>query len=101
MEPAAVEWRSGSAFADAEGHGSRLTVLCFQNVAGLSEHGWNVDDESGSVQATTKTSPARIPASALRVRKTGSGHLRPRKSKVFSAMVSCRKGRKNRGRSLS
>jgi hypothetical protein len=41
----------------------------------------------------------------LRVRSTGSGHFRPRKSKVFSAIGQGRKagwkGRKNRGRSLS
>jgi nitrite reductase/ring-hydroxylating ferredoxin subunit len=41
---------------------------------------------SGSVQATTKMSPACIPASALRVRNTGSGHFRPRKSNVFSVI---------------
>ena len=101
MEPAAVESAEWVSFCGCGRSWLPPHCVCFQNVAGLSEHGWNVDDESGSVQATTKISPACIPASALRVRKTGSGHLRPRKSKVFSAMVSCRKGRKNRGRSLS
>ena len=43
MKPAAAAWRSGSAFADAEGRGSRLIVLCFQDVAGLCKQGWNVD----------------------------------------------------------
>jgi len=56
---------------------------------------------SGSVQDTIKMSPVALLASALRVRSTGSGHLRPRKSKVFSALGVVGKGRKVGALSLS
>src|SRR5579863_5558888 len=42
---------------------------------------------SGSVHAMLRMSPEFMPASALRARNTGSGHLRPRKSKVCSAIA--------------
>ena len=43
---------------------------------------------SGSVHSTTRTSPAAIPPSAFLVRNAGSGHLRPRKLRVFSVIPS-------------
>ena len=43
---------------------------------------------SGSVHSTTRMSPAAMPPSAFLVRSAGSGHLRPRKLRVFSVIPS-------------
>ena len=86
MRVGAVTRRDRSAFADAEGRGAGLVALASSmSPVWASRVGMSMA-ASGSVQATTKMSPACIPASALRVRNTGSGHFRPRKSNVFSVI---------------
>jgi hypothetical protein len=80
----------------------RFLARLFQRIAGFPQQIGISMAASGSVQATNKRSPTALPASALRVRSTGSGHLRPRRSKIFSAInEGQREGRQIRAPSLS